>query len=76
MEEKILSILRKVLENQDLDTTCSQDNCELWDSLHHLSICFDIEGEFGILLEPEEMTAIKSFDDIERIVAKKKIIKD
>ena len=71
MEEKILNILRTVLENQDLNTSCSQENCELWDSLHHLNICFDIEGEFGIMLEPDEMSSIKSFADIERIVAKK-----
>lgn len=64
MEEKVLHILRTVLENNTLDKTCSQENCEAWDSLHHLNICFELEGEFGVVFQPNEMAAMKSFDDV------------
>lgn len=71
MEEKVLNILRNVLENQAIDATCSQENCEAWDSMHHLNLCFELEGEFGIMFEPEEMAAMKSYNDIVRIVHSK-----
>ena len=64
MEEKILEILRRVLEDMSLDKTCSQETCENWDSLRHLTICFELEGEFGIVFEPEDMENIHSYDDI------------
>jgi hypothetical protein len=43
MEEKVLHILRTVLEDNTLEKNCSQENCEAWDSLHHLNICFELE---------------------------------
>lgn len=68
MEEKILEILRRVLEDNKLDQTCSQETCENWDSLRHLTICFELEGEFGIVFEPEDMEKIHSYDDIVRFI--------
>lgn len=71
MENRILNILCTVLEDNTLDNTCSQDTCENWDSLRHLNVCFELEGEFGIVLEPNEMESIKSFDDIKLMLEKK-----
>lgn len=71
MEEKILEILRRVLEDNGLDKTCSQKTCELWDSLRNLTICFELEGEFGVVFEPEEMAEMKLFDDIVRLLSAK-----
>ena len=71
MEEKILEVLRRVLENSSLDKTCSQETCESWDSLRHLMVCFELESEFGFQLEPEEMEAMKSVEEIKRILEKK-----
>lgn len=71
MEEKVLHILRTILEDNTLDNTCSQENCETWDSLHHLNICFELEGEFGVEFQPDEMAVMKSFDDIKYLLAKK-----
>lgn len=71
MEEKILEILRKVLEDSSLDKTCSQATCENWDSLRNLTICFELEGEFGVVFEPEEMAMMKSYDDIVHLLGDK-----
>ncbi|MCQ2351336.1 MAG: acyl carrier protein [Paludibacteraceae bacterium] len=71
MEDKIMNILRVVLENNSLDTTCSQENCETWDSMHNLNLCFELEGEFDIMFEPEEMAAMKSYLDVVNIVKSK-----
>ncbi len=64
MEEKILNVLRTVLEDPTIGVDCSQENCENWDSLRHLTICFELEGAFGVQFEPEEMEAMKSYNDI------------
>lgn len=64
MEEKVLRILRNILEDNSLDCKCSQDNCEAWDSLRHLNICFELEGEFGVVFQPDEMAKMKSFSDL------------
>lgn len=71
MEEKILEILRRVLEDSSLDKTCSMENCEMWDSLRQLNVCFELEGEFGVMFEPEEMAEMKSFDDIVTVLNRK-----
>lgn len=73
MEEKILNVLRTVLEDSTIGSDCSQETCENWDSLRHLTICFELEGAFGVQFEPEEMEAMKSFDDIKCLLATKKL---
>lgn len=71
MEEKVLHILRTVLEDNTLENTCSQENCETWDSLHHLNVCFELEGEFSVVFQPEEMAKMKSFNDVINILKSK-----
>lgn len=71
MEEKILNVLRTVLEDSTIGADCSQENCENWDSLRHLTICFELEGAFGVQFEPEEMGAMKSVADIKQVLSKK-----
>lgn len=70
MEEKILNVLRTVLEDSTIGADCSQENCENWDSLRHLTICFELEGAFGVQFEPEEMEAMKSYNDILQFIEK------
>ena len=71
MEEKILAVLRAVLEDATLDATCSQENCENWDSLRHLTVFFELESAFGVQFEPEEMEAMKSVENIKRAISSK-----
>ena len=71
MEEKILNVLRTVLEDPTIGADCSQENCENWDSLRHLTVCFELEGAFGVQFEPEEMEVMKSVEDIKAVLNKK-----
>lgn len=71
MEEKILNVLRTVLEDPTIGVDCSQENCENWDSLRHLTICFELEGAFGVQFEPEEMETMKSIEDIKCVLTRK-----
>lgn len=75
MEEKIIEILKEVLEIDDVTGETSQENCPVWDSLHHLNIAVALEGEFGLDLEPEEIARMKSVKDIVRILSEKRQLK-
>lgn len=74
MEEKILEILKQVFELDYVDETCSQRNCEKWDSLKHLDLVVELEDVFNIELEPEDIVQMKSFQDIKRILMSAEII--
>ena len=71
MEDKILGILKQVFELTEIDSTCSQETCEAWDSIHHLDLVVELESEFDITLEPEEIADMKSYADVVRLVALK-----
>ena len=71
MEEKILGILKSTFELETVDSTCSQKNCEAWDSIGQLNLVADLEEAFGISLEPEEIGEMKCFEDIVKIVRAK-----
>lgn len=64
MEEKVLEILKYVLEDDSVDTTVSQENNANWDSLKQLNLIVELEGEFDISIEPEVMHKMTSYDSI------------
>lgn len=64
MEEKVLEILKNVFELETVDTNCSQTTCEKWDSMGQLNLVVELEREFDVSLEPEEIGEMKSYDDI------------
>ena len=71
MEEKILDIMKNVFGVEDIDTTCSQENCQAWDSLAQLNLVVELESEFDVTLEPEEIGEMKSFADVLKLISDK-----
>lgn len=71
MEEKVLEILKDLFELDTVDETCSQTTCEKWDSMGQLNLVVELESEFDVTLEPEEIGEMKSFDDIIKILKNK-----
>lgn len=71
MEQRILNVLRNTFELENIDTTCSQETCEKWDSMGVLDLVVELETEFNVSLEPEEIGGMKSFKDIVRILKAK-----
>ena len=64
MEQKVLDILRDVLEDNTIDATCSQENCEKWDAMAQLNLSVELEDAFDISLEPEQIAQMKSVKEI------------
>lgn len=71
MEEKVLEILKNLFELDTVDETCSQETCEKWDSMGQLNLVVELESEFDVTLEPEEIGEMKCFEDIIRILKSK-----
>ncbi|MBR3010278.1 MAG: acyl carrier protein [Prevotella sp.] len=71
MEEKVLEILKDLFELDSVDETCSQTTCEKWDSMGQLNLVVELESEFDVSLEPEEIGDMKSFEDVIRILKTK-----
>lgn len=72
MEEQILDILRRVFKDDTINKTCSQDTCKAWDSMNHLNLVIELEMEFGISLEPEEIAKMTDFNAVVQIINAKK----
>ena len=71
MEEKVLEILKNLFELDTVDETCSQTTCEKWDSMGQLNLVVELESEFDVTLEPEEIGEMKCFENIIRILKSK-----
>lgn len=71
MEDKILSIMRDVFEDMTVNETCSQSNCEKWDSLHHLNLISELEDEFDVEFEPEEIAEMRDFTAVRDVLIAK-----
>jgi acyl carrier protein len=70
MKERIKQVASQVLK-ADVNDNTSQDNCASWDSLHHLNLIIELEEEFDVSFEPEEIAKMKSIDVIERMIKSK-----
>lgn len=71
MEERVLEILRQVLDVSGIDAACSQENCAQWDSLHQLSLIVELEDAFNVSFEPEEIASMRSVADIVTVLRAK-----
>ena len=64
MEKQLLDVLRRVFNDPSLDETCSQKNCAAWDSMNQLNLVIELEMEFGISLEPEEIGRMVDYQSV------------
>ena len=71
MEQKVLDILKALFELETVDTSISQENCEKWDSMGQLNLVAELEMEFDISLEPEEIGVMISYKDIANLLKSK-----
>jgi len=72
MEDKIIEIMKTVFNTEDITTATDQNNCDKWDSLHHLNLIVELEDAFEMEFEPEEIAEMKSFDAIRNLIESKK----
>lgn len=64
LEETVLEIMRQTFEMDEVSHDVSQKNCPKWDSLHHLTLASELEEQFDIELEPEEIAEMTDFSKV------------
>ena len=65
MKERIKEVLKRVFELDEVKDDISQPTCIKWDSLNHLNLVVELEDEFGVSFEPEDIAEMKSLEAIE-----------
>ncbi len=58
MEEKILEIMENVLKISREKLLANFDSNEIWDSLTRVEILFEMEEEFDVFFEAEELAVL------------------
>ena len=72
MENKFYEILENILEIKvDENTNLNMQNCKNWTSLAHIDIIMSLEEEFNIKFNKEELTNLKSQNDLLNAIKEK-----
>ena len=71
--DKLLDILSKtlLLDKSEIKDDLKRKDFEPWDSMAHLIIISEVENEFGIFFEDEEVVDIWTVGDLKELLAKK-----
>lgn len=70
-KDRILDVFRRAFELPTVSESISQKNSDKWDSLNHINLVVEIETEFDIMLEPEDISEMNDFESVLRIVERK-----
>lgn len=73
IKEKLQEIFRDVFDDEDItisEDTTSKD-IEDWDSITHITLINEIEGQFNIRFTTEEMMKAKNVSEFIEIIDKK-----
>ena len=72
-EEKLLEILSKVflLDKDKITDELRRKDFEPWDSMNHLILVSEIENEFEIFFEDEEVVELWTVGDIKKVLGSK-----
>ncbi len=73
MEEKIKKLMYKIFEidNQDISKNISPSDIDNWDSLRHLMLIVELENEFQIKFNDDELVSLIDFASICQTISKK-----
>ena len=71
MNERLTTVFCSVLGMDQINDNISQANCPTWDSMRHLNLIVELESEFSVEFEPEEIAEMKDYDQVRRILESK-----
>ena len=76
MNQKIVNIIRDILRlsPDGIDPSIGMKTCGKWDSLAHINLMLAVEQEFGIMLSPDEMQTMTSYEGMAAVLSGKGLI--
>ncbi|NHJ33398.1 MAG: acyl carrier protein [Asgard group archaeon] len=71
-QDKIIDIVSKILlvDKEEITDKISRNDFEAWDSMTHLVIISELEQNFDIILEDDDIAAMNTIGDIKTILTK------
>lgn len=70
-KDRLLDVFCRTFELSTVSESISQKNSDKWDSLNHINLVVEIETEFDIMLEPEDISEMIDFESVLRIIERK-----
>jgi len=76
LDVRLEKVLRNVfpIEADVIDENWTSDDIPEWDSIGHLNLIMEIQKEFNVKIEIEEMFEVEKLSDITRILKIKKVL--
>ncbi len=76
MDKRMEKVIREVfpIEEEAIDENWTSDDIPDWDSVGHLNLIMEIEKEFEIKIEIEEMFEVEKLGDIIPILEKRGVL--
>jgi acyl carrier protein len=73
MKDKLKNIMADVflVDVNQIPDNVNQVNFEKWESVQHLMLIVNIESEFGVSFEPEEIVEMTSLELLEKFLSSK-----
>lgn len=70
MKERVISIIAKVLEvpTDEIELDLGIGDLPEWDSLHHVAIIAELEKEFGIKFDLQDLMEVEDVSDLISLV--------
>ena len=68
--EELRAIAADILEvdPSEIDEDSSPETIDSWDSVQHLNLVLAIEEQYGITLDPEEISNVETLGDLAGII--------
>ncbi len=75
-ESRLKEIFAKVflIDEDEINDRLSRKDVEEWDSMGHLMLISEIESAFGVFIDDEDITKIKTIGDIKKVLRKLGVI--
>ena len=68
IEEKIINIMEESFDTENINENSTNENTENWGSINFLILIVNLEKEFKISFEPEELVDLNSFLKIKSVI--------
>jgi acyl carrier protein len=75
LNDRLEKLIREVfnIDAETIDENWTSDHIPDWDSVGHLNLIMEVEKEFNIKIEIEEMFEVEKLKDIIKILEKRNV---
>jgi acyl carrier protein len=76
LDKRLEKVIRSVfpIDGDTVDAGWTSDDIPDWDSVGHLNLIMEVEKEFNVKFEVEDMFEIENLGDITRILKEKQVL--